>query len=39
MLFNSIYYAFFLPLVVALYWAAPRRVRYRCCWSPVTCST
>jgi len=28
MLFNSIYYAFFLPLVVALYWAAPRRVRY-----------
>src|SRR6478672_3361999 len=28
MLFTSIYYAFFLPLVVALYWAAPRRARY-----------
>ena len=28
MLFNSIYYAFFLPLVVALYWVVPRRVRY-----------
>ncbi|MGI8586819.1 MAG: MBOAT family O-acyltransferase [Chloroflexia bacterium] len=28
MLFNSVYYAFFLPLVLALYWAAPRRLRY-----------
>ena len=28
MLFNSIYYAFFLPVVLALYWAVPRRVRY-----------
>jgi alginate O-acetyltransferase complex protein AlgI len=28
MLFTSVYYAFFLPLVVALYWAAPRRARY-----------
>src|SRR5690349_10744554 len=28
MLFNSIYYAFFLPIVVAAYWAAPRSLRY-----------
>ena len=28
MLFNSIYYAFFLPVVLALYWAVPRPVRY-----------
>src|SRR5579859_426878 len=28
MLFNSVYYAFFLPLVLALYWAVPRRLRY-----------
>ena len=28
MLFNSIYYAFFLPVVLALYWALPRPVRY-----------
>jgi alginate O-acetyltransferase complex protein AlgI len=28
MLFNSIYYAFFLPLVVILFWVVPRRIRY-----------
>ncbi|MDQ2808902.1 MAG: hypothetical protein M3Z04_18660 [Chloroflexota bacterium] len=28
MLFNSIYYGFFLPCIVALYWIVPRRVRY-----------
>ncbi len=28
MLFNSIYYGFFLPCVVALYWIVPRPVRY-----------
>ncbi|HUS14589.1 MAG TPA: MBOAT family protein, partial [Chloroflexia bacterium] len=28
MLFNSIYYAFFLPIVLVLYWTVPRRLRY-----------
>jgi alginate O-acetyltransferase complex protein AlgI len=28
MLFNSIYYMFFLPLVVILFWVVPRRIRY-----------
>jgi len=28
MLFNSIYYGFFLPCIVALYWIVPRPVRY-----------
>src|SRR5437763_1311220 len=28
MLFNSIYYAFFLPITLACYWAAPRPLRY-----------
>src|SRR4051794_16849612 len=28
MLFNSIYYAIFLPIVVACYWLVPRPLRY-----------